>query len=433
MSKKNIMSVALEDEEIAVPEVAEAVATVPETEAEVETASTEIEEQAGQVAEVNEVIEDTHEAADTLSDIKETMQDSVDSGEGMSETSAEIAEIAIESIFASIGFKPVKKPLPGLESFGSKHSRKSATEIAIESLGENIKKIWDGIMKAMVAMWEKVTTFIGTLFRHLPSLIKHLKALEAKLKSIPNVSPEGELTSAAVAAFSIDGETDAETIGLILQDTAHLVQISLDASEATVHLAEGTISANTLKDMQMSSTEFGKKIRDAMKTLDGVGGTNLGTFLNSGTISFAIDEKTESGKQSIGTFTFSKIEGKVAEKCKPLTKSEMQNTLTAAINMAEKMSTFDKSKSRFESAIRILKGFKYNERGQNGETGKVANQCLQLARELNSFISKMSSMIPSLIFKTAKTAGDIVKESMKCYKASEEPASNSSNTAMVPA
>ena len=76
--------------------------------------------------------------ADTLERIADTAETAEAEG-GLDPVAAEIAEIAVESIYTRLGV--VRNSYPALESFSGKTGRKRATQIAVEDIKETVKKI----------------------------------------------------------------------------------------------------------------------------------------------------------------------------------------------------------------------------------------------------------------------------------------------------
>ena len=76
--------------------------------------------------------------ADTLERIADTAEAAEAEG-GLDPVAAEIAEVAVESIYARLGVQ--RSSYPALESFSGKTGRKRATQLAIEDIKETVKKV----------------------------------------------------------------------------------------------------------------------------------------------------------------------------------------------------------------------------------------------------------------------------------------------------
>jgi hypothetical protein len=112
-----------------------------------------------------EALDSAEDDIETLEDIQGVMEDSVENGEGLNETAAEIAEIAVESIYRRLGVRKGRS-MPSLESFGSRNTRLHATKIAMESVGETVEKakkffmeLLEKIRQGFEAFWKKITSW----------------------------------------------------------------------------------------------------------------------------------------------------------------------------------------------------------------------------------------------------------------------------------
>ena len=102
--------------------------------------------------------------AGAVEDIRDTMQESVDSGEGLDETAAEIAEVAIEGYARRLGYVSRGRLLPAKESFGGRNSRIQATKIAIEEADNIIVRAWNAIISTVKKIFASVVEFFKRMF-----------------------------------------------------------------------------------------------------------------------------------------------------------------------------------------------------------------------------------------------------------------------------
>ena len=102
--------------------------------------------------------------AGAVEDIRDTMQESVDSGEGLDETAAEIAEVAIEGYARRLGYTSRGRLLPAKESFGGRNSRIQATKIAIEEADNIIVRAWNAIVATVKKIFASVVEFFKRMF-----------------------------------------------------------------------------------------------------------------------------------------------------------------------------------------------------------------------------------------------------------------------------
>lgn len=115
--------------------------------------------------------------ADTLGRIADTAEAAEADG-GLDPVAAEIAEIAVEAIYARLGVAHTS--YPALESFSGKSGRKRATRYAVESIKETIKKIWAAVVNAFQKIVDFVKNFFNKLFDGNRKMLARINALEKK-------------------------------------------------------------------------------------------------------------------------------------------------------------------------------------------------------------------------------------------------------------
>lgn len=399
---KNGLFFALEEDAVVVPQ--EPTEVVPETQVEVETAAGEMTEQVGEIEQIDEAAVDAQDGAETLGEIKDTMEESVEKGEGLDETAAEIAEVAVEAICARLGMKSKSKAMPAMESFGAKSSRVGATKIAIEETESRIKKIWDAIVKAMAAMWEKVKTFIGMLFKNKETLKKHLIALQGSLKDLKEGEGKEGVKGSSAKAFNVGGKADFETAKKIIGDSTELIDIVTGVGAKTVKLAEDIGKAISRESTSDLCKEFSVELKGAFKPLGVVEGDRHGNFVGGKSIAVKAEENTFS-------LQVEELSAKAPETAALLTGAQMSTLLDQAIVLTTKIGLFEKAQKEFETAVNKVKSVKYQGEGTN-----ESNDALAAARALNSVIAKLASSVPSLSFQAAKATGDYVSACIKAHK-----------------
>lgn len=186
MSRRKGLVAAMEDEALLVEGGGE-IDQAPQ-----ELAELPVDEIAENNSEINEdvaAIEDAEADADTLGNVQDVMADSVETGEGLSPEAADMAEVVVESITRRLGI--TTRVLPSMESFGSANSRKAATKLAMEGVGDAIVRVWQAVKEAIISLWKKIVEFVKKIFDGNLSLEKAAKDLKAKVSKITGI-PESE-------------------------------------------------------------------------------------------------------------------------------------------------------------------------------------------------------------------------------------------------
>ena len=147
-------------------------------------------------------VEQASADAETLTRIADTAEAAEEEG-GLDPVAAEIAEIAVESIYARLGVQ--RQSYPALESFSGKTGRKRATQIAVEDLKETVKKIWAAVVVAFQKMVDFVKNFFAKIFDANRKLLSRINALEKQTRNL-KLQPGGK-----VKASGVISQTDAKT------------------------------------------------------------------------------------------------------------------------------------------------------------------------------------------------------------------------------
>ena len=417
---------AMEELEEVLP--AEPVEMVPETQAQVETAAGELEEHVDGVEEVVEATGDAEADATALTDVHDIMEESVEKGEGLDETSAEIAEVAVESICARLGIRTQRKAMPAMESFGNKSSRLTATKIAMESVMDKVKQVWTAILNAIKMVWEKIKGFFAGLLKHRGLLLKHLESLQKRVETLTAEHKAGDakLTGGIAKAFSIDGKADYATATAIVETAGKLMGVIGACSGVAARQAASMLKASVEGDAsEVSLVEtFYKDVAKSVATLGSAGegkdgAKHFGNLVGGRTI--AVLEKTEGDKF---LFNLSLVDGgkDAAKEIEVLDKTKMLELIKKAIVLVKDLQQAEKiekelanvSKACNETTQSILKGA--SKLTEDKDEAANMNKAAVTIRQLNSTVAKFGSSLPGAVFQAAKSAGDYVSASAGAHK-----------------
>jgi hypothetical protein len=242
-----------------VPENTEQQERVEELEAQV--AEAQVTEAEGEVEELVEAVEEAVDGVEEIEEIAEVAEDSVEAGDGLTEEAAEIAEVAVESICNRLGYKPAKRIVPAMESFGAVSSRLDATKYALEGFKETVSKIWEGIKAffakigdSLKALWNKLFDLATKTAARAESLTKKVK----KAQKDKLVAGKGKVKVGKFhAAFNVaSGDITAAAINVI---GTHLV---IAGKSATVNIKmvanlETVAKAESVADVTLTDADFG--------------------------------------------------------------------------------------------------------------------------------------------------------------------------------
>lgn len=441
---------------------------VPETTAQVEADSAELTEDSNELEDVVVAAEEAEADAAALGDIAGVMEESVQEGEGLDETAAQITEVAVESICARLGVRRYSRTIPSMESFGSRSSRVSATRIAMEGIGDIIKKIWDAIVSAAKRVWEFIRGIAGKITKSRDSLLKHLEDLEEKVVKLSSGAKmkEKKISGGFAKVFTFEKKSNLDTATKILVCSGGAIpsakkmvaeysklsqifigrvdEISKDANGAdSVKSTPALIATfDTLKSVVIgyasglgsSTAEAVAKLKEKNK-LKGEVGVH-GAFPNGKSFFYEISnrgeraktekaaaltdaEKSENLTIKLGFMENSKEE---ADEADALDKAGMQKLLEAAITTVKQLKEYDKIKSDIESTVKtvitaadkVLKAASSVAReGEDKGKARRLNELASISREVVSALSQTGAQLPTMAYNAAKSAGDYVSASIR--------------------
>ena len=200
--------------------------------------------------------------ADTLERIADTAEAAEAEG-GLDPVAAEIAEVAVESIYARLGVQ--RSSYPALESFGGKTGRKRATQLAIEDIKETVKKIWAAVVNAFQKIVDFVKNFFGKLFDGNRKLLARINALEKKaaatkgettgnVKASGITKPAGKGDKAGV--LKVLGSTEQE-LKKVAADTQKII-VGLGAMASSISINQGAADDQGFLDKSKAAMDVYK-------------------------------------------------------------------------------------------------------------------------------------------------------------------------------
>ena len=306
--------------------------------------------QAGTDAQVLQMTEDAQPVLDGANEIDKVVQgvgqlgqvkqfvDSQVAQGGMSEQTAQLAQIHVESICNALRYPTKSSPIPASENFGSTGSRLQSTRLASEGIADRAKTMFEAVKKFFKMIVGKAVDIWSGLWNNAMLLEKRLDMMEKKvndLKGAPGsdqIECKSALKLIGQKAFSVDS-----------------IKKSITAVTAAAAVLENgkqeIISATTdLKNMAM-------KVSDTVKAAGAYNSEALqGRAKKLGAIDFETKDGSSVGKTDvmpggrIAVFTVTETEGigsmavtierdemkDFAEKMAPLSKADLQASLKAA-------------------------------------------------------------------------------------------------------
>lgn len=214
---------------------------VDETES-ADSAIIESNELATEIEDGDVAVDDVVEATDDLTAIADTVEEA---GE-MDETSAAIAEVAVESLYRRLGITR-RKALPvAMEAFGSTSNRKKSTKLAIEDWREAAKGAIEVVKKFFQELWEKMKTFFKGLFDVALRLKTRAESIK---KAVEKAGDRKDAEKISAGQWVNNILNDKGGIGDVASDVASLSDVITTITQNTNGIVEfsGHIEAGLAK------------------------------------------------------------------------------------------------------------------------------------------------------------------------------------------
>lgn len=391
---------------------------------------------AAEVDEVANAIEDAEVAADNLEESADILEQGVESGEGVSEETAQAVEVAVESALNMLGASHRQRSLlPSLESWGAGQSRLSSTKFALESVTDKIKEIWKKIVEFVKMIAQKVVDFFAKFFDNTDRLKKNAAKMRAKVNEAgSNAKAEGTIKNGTVTNGFNNGEgkSDFSTAMEILKNQAELAKASVGQINA---LSGGLNAVQAL----MKDTNAGPSVNKALEGIAGAignsagskpytddekqrNGVRTGALLGGVHIVVGIESGKEvnnaDGSSSIPTSVYFETEEPAKKSTKEaaiLSPKEALDMLTAVEDLAKATEEYKKVKSSVENLTK--------------QTAKLADAAVQAADENGSMAgarklvssiartsSRMATMLPAMNVRAGNVALSYIQSSISGWK-----------------
>lgn len=435
MARNKGLIIALEDADLDQATAGASEAEIPESQLEVEEGVQEVEADVANVEELVTAVEDAEADAETLGEIEGVMEESIEEGEGLDETSAELAEVAVESIRLRLGFAP-SRTLPALESFGSKNSRLTATKIALEGVVETIKKVWEAIQKAFFAVWQKIKDFYNKFFTNTEKVKKLAQQLKQKARETKGTAANKTIDASGVAkALNYEGKASLDSVKRLMSNHV-AVSKGVLAGKDRLNEAIAVITDGLKKPADFNVeklVEAGKKFISVVAvettvTEEGSSSTVVsGPFVGGQSVKMSFK-----GEGNDTRFSYEVINAeKKAEVAIPvLSTSEAETAADQVIQLMASTDEYKKQQQKIEAlnknmvevaktAISAASAIEKATSEEADVTGKVAAM-RKAVTSMNSVSSRMITMVPSMNVQLGKAVLKYVDLSLKQYKAEEE-------------
>lgn len=359
---------------------------------EVADATAEVAEQGGEVDDHVEALSDGVDNIEEMTSVQDVLQKSVDSGEGVSEDAAEIAEIAVEAICARLGIKK-QRTVPSLEAFGSKSSRLVATKFAIESIGEKIDQAWKAVKAFFAKVWAQIKAFFKTVWGYIVSFKNTAKGLLTRVSNATFKSQEYVIPS-----------------NMTVQEYAEAVKAGLsEGADAAAALADYKKNLDAIaKAAAAGNTEEAEKLMAAGKETLGIA-TESKTSQQQKTAAKKVDEtiraKAEESRKLSESEARSMAKEVVTEAAAAADGIAGQNKIDGELDAVEQSvnKLVDTAQAEVKAASAVV------EKNESPEKVAEAKAKISLWTKVKTYVSKAFSFVGSFVTGVFRRAVSLVK------------------------
>lgn len=415
---------ALENEDLELPVEGEAADSA-------ESSMLEMNEAAADVDAGTDAVEQTSADAEQLDAIADTMEASEETG-GLDETSAAIAEVAVEAIYARLGVTR-RKPLPAMESFGSSSTRLRSTKLAVEGIREMASKAW----AAIVEFCKKIKDFFVRLWKFITDSAyrneERAKKLAAKSGKIGSTPKEKEIAAGSFAkALTTGGKFEAGKIATGLEEIGTYIgnsKMQVDTLQAAnKNAADSQTTKWSVDSFKRSAT--GKEISTEQKPRTGfkfLGFSDSAEMLGGVAVVDEVPDGEKSGKEAYELWSERRIhtvvskagEGFKAEKVATASPAEQKQIADGVVKLVkgvkEAQTAIKQATSLLDEAIKIATAAS---KGDNQEGAEDRSKLIRkyMTSNINAVVKGTKDM-GTFGVKASKAALDYVEKSQAQYSA----------------
>jgi hypothetical protein len=400
---------------------------------------------ATEAQEIAQAADDTIAAAgdaETLEKVQEVVQGTVDSGQGMDETTAQVAQVVVESICNRLGIVNSHKLMPATESFGSSNTRLAATKVALENaFTDTIKRIWEAIKKFVKSTWEKIKMFFARFFENTAKVIKAAEAMQMKVREISGKSAK-ETKFENRGLYKLFGFENKMAVKAISDNHLNLTKGTADFIKKGKDLI-----ASISKGIESKNIDVESLANKAKETLEAVMGTSAvlpaanrktdsdskqkvtaqrsGPFVGGQTLNVIETLNTQSQTVSVAiTFEDLGYEGDAKKEVPTLTQKEIGDSCTFVIDLMKATADYKKAmpdiealgKATANAADSVLKIAETLTSEATADVKRSLSDIRGLFTDYTGSVTKLTVMTPSWNVKLGKGLLTYCQLSMAQYK-----------------
>lgn len=367
------------------------------------------------VADEHSIVADMEEIATSLESLAETAEASIADG-GLDRVAGALLQQAADAHTTRLGFQA--SITPSQESFGGSGERVHNTQVAVESIKDTAKDVWEAIVKAIKAAMIKIKEWWNKLTNALPGIKKRAEALKEKAENVEGSIKEKKISVGGDANRVMVGESaeglvkNLENLKTIATGVAKSATSDhADAIEKLADKADDFESDKITDDATLNA--FGKDLEDAFNTVAKAVAkqgftTNTGYWDKKDGITYLTTDEVMGGKMGLVAYkaspantgeTFSNFQAAMVNSAKTpkdisskdiatLDKSDVVKACEVIVEICDVLEDFSKNYNKIETAKQKIIGAGDKLVSKVGKEKDVSSQAKKAAGWARSALNK---------------------------------------------
>ena len=272
---QSALSVSLESEDLPM-EGAELNPVTETTTVQVDEVLEEVREAGDAVEEHEEAVEELDDAAESLESLIASLESAIADG-GMSPQTADVHNRAMANAVRRLPIDAGQFTVSN-ESFGGTGDKLVASQEALEGAKEMLSKIWNAIKNAVISAWKAVVTFVATIGKSGPALVKAGAVLKAQANGITGEAKQAEISVAGIDKYTqVGGAVKSPISGQLKLINVAGKKVSAAVSHAAteVRAMTGKFMTGSIEASFDDGVEYGKKVFPNLPTEELPGGKEI--------------------------------------------------------------------------------------------------------------------------------------------------------------
>lgn len=378
----------------------------------------------------------------TLESYKSILEDTVSNG-GASDGVVIAIKTALESFPVDSEELMLQNTLPSMESFGQTNSRRGATVVSVEAIGERVKAAGQAVMKAIERLFQMLMDMFSSLTNGLGRAEKRLTKLKAQVKELKGGAAGKQIEITGHKNLTANGKfvgLDSGAIGNIevvakdmwggyINNFRTAVNGDLKPKDwvAAHQFALRKYSSSTTRIYSIDDRELPSQVRSKINSLSTVKVSNI---LPGDYALLEFDFKVESLRNSGWAVKamFTKMEIGRGSNDPTLVNVPTVREIESTIDALLKITALKREQESASKAVREIRD-KLKKAADNGVDEHSRTLLLWLSRS----VSTPSGNFTAYVSRTLNAYGDLLSQFIKEHVAAGATTTQSDSTSSVPA